>query len=134
VSKGTRKCQRSDATVSREKPIGSRTAKFKVGLFLPKQHLRYDGISDYNTRPGTANHNLDEYDRGDVHTNGIENVWGLFKRAVVGTFHHMSVKHLDADLEELERRFNNRANPYLFWDTVKKLIEPERVEFKSLVV
>jgi transposase-like protein len=92
----------------------------------------YRGIGDGNTRHETVNHSEREYVRGDVSTNGIENVWGLFKRAVVGTFHHMSVKHLDAYLDELEWRFNNRENPYLFRDTIKKLIDSERIEFSKL--
>jgi hypothetical protein len=40
--------------------------------------------------------------------------------------------HLDAYLDELERSFNNRGNPYLFRDTIKKLIESKRVEFSNL--
>lgn len=92
----------------------------------------YLGIADENTRHETVNHSEKEYVRGQVHTNGIENVWGLFKRAVVGTFHHMSVKHLDAYLDELEWRFNNRENPGLFRDTVRKLIEAEPMEFSKL--
>ena len=50
---------------------------------------------------------------GDVHTNGIEGVWSLFKRSIVGTFHKMSLKHVDRYLEELEWRFNNRDNPHI---------------------
>lgn len=92
----------------------------------------YNGIGDHNTRHETVNHSEHEYVRGEVSTNGIENVWGLFKQSVVGTFHHMSVKHLDAYLDELEWRFNNRENPYLFRDTVMKLIESEHVEFNRL--
>ena len=92
----------------------------------------YNGIEDHNTRHETVNHSIGEYVRGDVHTNSIENVWGLFKRSIVGTFHHMSVKHLHGYLDELAWRFNNRENPYLFRDTVRKLIEAERVEFAKL--
>jgi hypothetical protein len=51
---------------------------------------------------------------------------------MLGTFHHLSVKDLDAYLDELEGRFNNRENPYLFRDTIKKLVESERVEFAKL--
>ena len=51
---------------------------------------------------------------------------------MVGTFHHTSVKHLDAYLDELKWRFNNRQNPYLFRDTIKNLIESERVEVSKL--
>ena len=44
----------------------------------------------------------------------VKNVWSLFKRSVVGSYHKLSTKHLDAYLDELEWRFNNRNNPYLF--------------------
>ena len=42
--------------------------------------------------------------RGNIHTNGIENVWSLLKRSVTGSYHKLSVKHLDAYLDELEER------------------------------
>ncbi len=29
-----------------------------------------------------------EYARGDVHTNYVENAWSLFKRGLLGQFHH----------------------------------------------
>lgn len=92
----------------------------------------YNGIGDENTRHEKVNHSLDVWVNGDAHTNGIENVWGLFKRSIVGTFHHMSIKHLEAYIDELEWRFNNRENPYLFRDTVLKLVKSENVEYKAL--
>ena len=96
------------------------------------EHSIYRGIEDWNTGLEMVNHKAGEYVRGHVHTNGIENVWGLFKRSAVGTFHRMSVKHLDAYMDELEWPFYNRENPYLFRDTIKKLIEAERVECTRL--
>jgi len=30
--------------------------------------------------------------RADVHPNTVESVWSLFKRAIIGSYHHMSVK------------------------------------------
>lgn len=93
----------------------------------------YQGIADDNTRHETVNHSIDEYVRGDVHTNGVEGVWSLFKRSVIGSFHKISLKHLDAYLDELEWRFNNRDNPYLFRDTLLKLLKAENLEYKELV-
>ena len=43
-------------------------------------------------------------------------MWGLFKRSLVGSFHKVSVKHLDRYLSELEWRFNNRDNDHIFVD------------------
>jgi len=39
---------------------------------------------------------------------------------------------MDAYLDELEWRFNNRDNPWLFRDTVRKLIASDNLEYKRL--
>ncbi|MFS8120743.1 MAG: transposase [Microcoleus sp.] len=70
---------------------------------------------------------------GDIHTNGIENVWSLLKRSVMGTYHNISKKHLDANLDELEWRINNRDNKYLFRDTLKKLLASKSVEYRNFI-
>jgi len=93
----------------------------------------YKGIGDNDTRHETVNHRLDEYVRGDVHTNSVENVWSLLKRSIIGSYHKVSVKHLDAYLDELEWRFNNRDNPFLFKDTLQKLLLSENLEYKDLI-
>ena len=93
----------------------------------------YDGIADEDTRHETVNHSAREYVRGEVHTNNIENVWSLLKRSIIGAYHSVSVKHLDAYLDELEWRFNNRDNPYLFRDTLLRLLQSDHVEYRELV-
>jgi transposase-like protein len=93
----------------------------------------YEGIADADTRHETVNHSGGEYVRGEVHTNGIENVWSLFKRSIVGAYHQVSEKHLDRYLDELEFRFNNRNNPYLFRDTLLRLIASDNLEYKELI-
>jgi hypothetical protein len=70
--------------------------------------------------------------RSDVHTNNVENVWSLLKRGVVGTYHKLSVRHLDAYLDELEHRFNNRHNKFLFRDTLMKLVKAEKLPYAEL--
>lgn len=92
----------------------------------------YDGIDATGVKHETVNHKAKEYVRGDIHTNGIENVWSLFKRSIVGSFHHISDKHLDRYLDELEHRFNNRNNPFLFRDTLLRLIASPNLEYKEL--
>ena len=81
----------------------------------------------------TVNHSAKEYVRGDVHTNSIEGAFGLFKRAVVGSFHQVSHKHLDRYLDEFEFRYNNRRNPYLFRDTLQRLVTSSHLEYRELV-
>ena len=94
----------------------------------------YRGIGDHDTLHERVNHMLKEYVRGDVHTNTVENVWSLLKRSIIGSFHHVSEKHLDAYLDELEWRFNNRENPWLFRDTLKQLLKADHLEYKELVM
>jgi hypothetical protein len=55
-----------------------------------------------------------EWERDIVHTNTLEGVWSLFKRSIIGSYHQVSVKHLDRYLDEFEFRFNNRENPFSF--------------------
>jgi transposase-like protein len=45
--------------------------------------------------------------QGEVHVNGIENVWSLFKRGIMGVFHKVSEKYLPLYLDEFSFRFNN---------------------------
>jgi transposase-like protein len=84
------------------------------------------------TRHQTIKHSKRIYAIGDIHTNTIENAFSLFKRGVRGTWHHVSAKHLASYLEEMCFRFNNRKNPYLFRDTILKLIASPNLEYKNL--
>jgi len=93
----------------------------------------YEGIADADTKHETVNHRLEEWVRGDVHTNSMEGVWSLFKRSIVGSYHQVSAKHLDAYLDEFEWRFNQRENPYLFRDTLIRLVKSPKMEFKELI-
>lgn len=93
----------------------------------------YDGIADENTRHETVTHSRREWVQGDVHTNTMEDVWSLFKRSVIGSYHHLSVKHLQAYLDELAFRYNNRENEYLFRDTLLKLTGAESLPYAELI-
>jgi transposase-like protein len=92
----------------------------------------YVNMSDGNTTHERVNHAAKEYVRGDVHTNTIEGAFGLFKRALVGSFHQVSVKHLDRYLDEFEFRYNNRKNPYLFRDTLTRLVNGKAMPYEKL--
>jgi len=73
-----------------------------------------DGAQGYNRMAikgfihETVNH-MEEYVRGEVHTNGIENFWSLLKRTLGGTYVAVEPFHMDAYLDEQMFRFNNRA-------------------------
>lgn len=65
----------------------------------------------------SVDHSNGEYVRGKVHTNGIENVWSLFKRHMRGTYVSVSPKHLQRYADEQAFRHN-----------VLKLTDNERVQ------
>jgi transposase-like protein len=104
----------------------------KAEAIYTDEHPGYLGIEDADTRHETINHK-DQWVNGDVHTNNVESVWSLLKRSVVGTYHKLSIKHLDAYLDELEHRFNNRGNKFLFRDTLLKLVKAEKLPYSELV-
>jgi hypothetical protein len=66
-----------------------------------------------------------------IGTNAIESAFSLFKRGV-GAWHKVSVKHLQAYLQEMTWRFNNRKNQFLFRDTLMRLLASESLEYKEL--
>jgi transposase-like protein len=57
----------------------------------------------------TVNHSIDEYVRGDAHTNTIEGYFSILKRGIYGTYHHVSQSHLKRYLGEFDFRYNYRT-------------------------
>ena len=109
------------------------TMKDEAEAIYTDELKSYLGIADHNTRHETVNHSEEVWVVGDVHTNGIENAWSLFKRSIIGAFHKMSSKHLDRYLEEFEWRFNNRKNPHIFMDTLRRIVQTDPMTYRELV-
>ena len=110
-----------------------RTVKDEAEAIYTDELKSYLGIGDEDTRHEMVKHSEEQWVVGDVHTNGIEGVWSLFKRSIIGTFHKMSAKHLDRYLEELEWRFNNRDNQNIFPDTLSRILHTGKLTFHDLV-
>jgi transposase-like protein len=56
----------------------------------------------------SVNHSIGEYVRGGAHTNTIEGYFSILKRGVMGTYHHVSQRHLKRYLAEFDFRYNER--------------------------
>jgi hypothetical protein len=54
-------------------------------------------------------------------------------RSIVGSFHQISAKHVEAYLDEFEWRFNGRKNPHLYRDTMIRLLNIKQMEFEELI-
>ena len=79
-----------------------------VSTVYTDEHPGYRGMP--NVKHETIRHSAREYVRDQIHTNGIESFWSLLKRGYVGTYHHMSVKHLDRYVNEFAGRHNDRPS------------------------
>jgi transposase-like protein len=71
------------------------------------QWAGYDGLAAKQFVHETVNH-MNEYVRGNVSTQAIENFWSLLKRGLNGTYVAVEPMHLDRYLDEQMFRFNNR--------------------------
>jgi len=95
--------------------------KDKVELIATDEYRPYHALG-YGDEPlphDTVNHGKGEYVRGIVHTQNIESFWSLFKRGVMGSYHHVSKEYLPLYLNEFSWRFNNRNNPNAFADLIQ---------------
>ena len=67
----------------------------------------YDGLSKKFVHK-VVNH-MEEYVKGQVHTQGLDNYWSLLKRTLRGTYIAVEPFHLGRYLDEQAFRYNNRA-------------------------
>jgi transposase-like protein len=66
----------------------------------------YAGIHHFGFDHDTVNHGAGEYVRENVTTNGIESVFAVLKRGLIGVYHHASQKYLDRYVDEFAFRLN----------------------------
>lgn len=88
-----------------------------------------DGFSGYNNLHkyfdhDWVNHSKGEYCREEVHTNNIENFWGIFKRTIRGAHQKVSGEYVQNYLDECVWKFNNRhlTSMQRFDDLIEKCI------------
>lgn len=95
--------------------IGKRTFKEVIrqnvdtnAFINTDEHLGYAGLTQEFADHATINHSRGEYFKNDVHTNTVEGFFGLFKRCILGIYHQISPKHLQAYCDEVVYRYNTR--------------------------
>ena len=71
----------------------------------------YTGIGREFSYHGKVNHSVSQYvtTGGWKHSNTAENFFSIFKRGVIGTYHHMSEAHLGRYCAEFDFRYNTRG-------------------------
>lgn len=91
-----------------------KTVSDKVDLVSTDESYRYRNLNRMGFPHEFITHKNEEYVRGTVHTQNIENFWSLLKRGIIGTYHNVSKKYLPLYLNEFQFRFNNRHEKDIF--------------------
>lgn len=68
----------------------------------------YDSLGKRFAKHERVDHSIEEYVRGDVHTNSAEGFFSILKRGIYGVYHHVSEAHLQRYLHEFDFRYNHR--------------------------
>lgn len=82
---------------------------------------RFDTNALHNAKHDRINHSRKVYVRGDIHTNTVESSFSLLRRAVIGTYHQLSIKHLQRYLDEFSYRYNRREIASMFEETIARM-------------
>lgn len=78
-----------------------------------------------------VDHSIKEYVRGDDHTQTIESYFGILKRGIMGSYHHVSQAHLKRYLAEFDFRYNFRkVDDTERMDEALKGIEGKRLTYR----
>src|SRR3989442_7281420 len=90
--------------------------------------IGYRGLKKHFTDHEMVDHSEKEYVRGYAYTNTVENYFSILKRGIIGTYHHVSKKHLPRYLAEFDFRYNARAMS----DLTRSVLAVTRTEGKRL--
>lgn len=89
-----------------------------VSLVATDEHSGYRLLKKKGYPHQSVSHAKGEYVRGHVHTANLDSFWSLFKRGIMGSFHHVSKQYLPLYLNEFSFRHNARHSPDAFVDLI----------------
>jgi transposase-like protein len=96
----------------------------------------YAGIGGMFFDHETVNHSEGEFARGGVTTNGIESVFAVLKRGLIGVYHHASKKHLGRYVDEFAFRLNEGSVKHHTLTRLESLVGAvagKRLTYKALI-
>jgi hypothetical protein len=104
----------------------------------PGTSIYTDALTSYKSLPSHYTHKVvdhaEQYVKGHVHTNGLENYWSLLKRTIKGTYVSVEPFHLFRYLDEQAYRFNSRkmTDAARFAEAVAR-VTGKRLTYASLI-
>jgi transposase-like protein len=128
----TRSFHVADVTAKTLKPILQKQVAQDTRL-LTDSAWQYKNAAQGFQSHETVNHLAGEYARDDVHTNTVESFFGLLKRGLVGTYHHVSEAHLQRYCTEFDFRFSHRkVSDTERSNAALKLIKGKRLTYRRV--
>lgn len=79
----------------------------ETAIIMSDEWQGYSGLHKFYNH-SYIQHHKKEYVKGITHTNTVENCWSLFKRGIIGIYHHLGAKNLDKYVNEFGFRYNSR--------------------------
>lgn len=87
-----------------------------------------DGFGPYRTlkkefnQHVTINHEKKQKALGEYNLSSIEGFWAMLKRAIMGVYHKISLKHLQSYMDEIAFKFNHKYDKCMFKSIIDRLI------------
>jgi transposase-like protein len=81
----------------------------RASYVMTDESAVYPAVGEEFAGHGTVNHSAEEYVRAYFwHTNTVENFFSIFRRGIIGVYHHVSEAHLHRYTAEFDFRYNHR--------------------------
>jgi transposase-like protein len=82
----------------------------RASTLMTDEHRVYMALGKEFSAHDAVDHSKHIYVQGKKHSNTVENFFSIFKRGVIGTYHHMSEAHLARYTAEFDFRYNTRKD------------------------
>jgi transposase-like protein len=126
----------SNAKAATLKPILKEKVSPKAKQIVTDGHPTYVNILPSIvpvSQHKVADHKKELEEFGELSAKTIEGAFSLFKRGVIGSYHHLSEDHLDSYLQEFSWRYNRRGmQPFMFQTLLSELTKKKPLTYKKL--
>ena len=97
-----------NASIATIKPIAEANIARETAIMTDEWTAYKVAVKGFKSHE-TVNHKREEYVRGHVTTNTVENYFSVFKRGMKGVYQHCGERHLHRYLVEFDFRYSYRA-------------------------